>query len=340
MITKYAIIFGTRPEYLKVKSIIDECKRRSLNYKVIYVKQHISLEEELEEPIEYLEIENQDINRLQTIGYEILKKLPNFISDISDIIVQGDTATSYYAAITGFQMKKKVVHIEAGLRTYDLHRPFPEEGYRQMISRIADVNYTPHQDSAYILEEEKVGGRIVNVGNTILDVIKTYNLSVCLKNIVIITFHRRENWNKIDELLIGLKELIEVTPEIQYLWYLHPNPELQQKVKDGIKHMKNVKLEGPCNHYNFSKQIAESKCMITDSGGIQEEASFMGKHCIVLRKSTERYHIPNKYLTICGNYRKLKEMYNKISKQIEEPCYVYGKGNSAKQIIDDLLSNE
>lgn len=340
MITKYAIVFGTRPEYLKVKSIIDECKKRSINYKAIYVKQHISLEEELEHSIEHLEIENLNINRLQTIGYEILKKLPSFLSDITHIIIQGDTATTYYAAVTGFQMKKQVIHIEAGLRTYDLQRPFPEEGYRQMISRIANVNYTPHQDSASILKEEKVVGRIVNVGNTILDVIKNYNLSVCLKDIVIITFHRRENWNKIDEMLIGLKNLIEITPEIQYLWYLHPNPDLQKRVKEGIKNMKNVKLEGPCNHYDFSKQIAESKCMITDSGGIQEEASFLGKHSIVLRKSTERHHIPKQYLTICEDYRKLKEIYIKISKQIEEPCYVYGKGNSAQQIIDDLLSNE
>ena len=108
-----------------------------------------------------MEIENQDINRLQTIGYEILKKLPNFISDITHIIVQGDTATTYYAAVTGFQMKKKVIHIEAGLRTYDLQRPFPEEGYRQMISRIADVNYTPHQDSAYILEEASKNRRVI-----------------------------------------------------------------------------------------------------------------------------------------------------------------------------------
>ena len=110
-------------------------------------------------------------------GYEggqlILLKLPDIIKDITHVIVQGDTSSAYYSAVTAFQMQNKVIHVEAGLRTYDLEKPFPEEAFRQMISRIASINFTPHDDSSKLLLEEKVSGKIFNVGNTILDLIKS-----------------------------------------------------------------------------------------------------------------------------------------------------------------------
>ena len=338
----YAIIFGTRPEYLKLKEIINEFKTRKIDYKVIYVTQHETIDEEFDINFEKLFLSNITENRLSNIGCEILKKLPIYIDECSHILVQGDTATAFYSALVGFQLSKKIIHIEAGLRTYDLSRPFPEEAYRQMISRISSINFTPHDDSSKILNDEKVSGIIVNVGNPILDLINSYNLECKMENIVLITFHRRENWDKIDNLLIGLKKLIEKTPHIKYIWYLHHNPDLQKKVRMSINDINSIELKPPCNHLEFTKQISLCNFLITDSGGIQEEASFLGKHCIVLRASTERNHIPKEYLTVLEDYSLLDKTYENLPKNHLPQCNVYGYGNSSKKILDLIyqFSNE
>jgi UDP-N-acetylglucosamine 2-epimerase (non-hydrolysing) len=283
-----------------------------------------------------LSIDDNNIDRLCCIGEQILLKLPNYISDSTHIIVQGDTSTAFYSALCAFQLKKKIIHVEAGLRTYDLEKPFPEEAYRQMISRIADINFTPHDDSCKILIEEKVSGKIMNVGNTILDLIHSYNLDCCMNNSVMITFHRRENWDKIDILLNGLKKLVKKIPNMKYIWYLHHNPVLQEKVRESIKDFPSIEIQKPCNHKEFTKQIASANFLITDSGGIQEEASFLGKHCIVLRASTERSHIPKEYITVLEDYSRLDEIYDYLPRKILEPCNVYGYGRTCKLIVDNL----
>lgn len=340
MIKQVAIIFGTRPEYLKVKCIIDELKSRNNTlYKVIYITQHENIDEQLIYH-DKLVIEKTLDDRLSNIGDEILKKLPNLILDCSHILIQGDTASAFYSALVGFQSNKSIIHVEAGLRTYDLTKPFPEEGYRQMISRMANIHLTPHEDSSQLLYSEKTSGIIKNVGNTILDLVDSYKFDCTMKNTVLITFHRRENWDKIDSLLTGLKKLVNQTPHLKYIWYLHPNPELQEKVKRSIINIDSVELKNPCNHYDFAKQISLSNFIITDSGGIQEEASFLGKHCIVLRTSTERTHIPKEYITVLEDYTLLDEVYENIPITHLQKCNVYGYGNSSKQIVDILVNSD
>jgi UDP-N-acetylglucosamine 2-epimerase (non-hydrolysing) len=334
MIKKYAIIFGTRPEYLKLKPLIDKFKINKINFIVIYIGQHETINEEFDFCLEKLNIENVVDERLCNIGSQILCKLPYLINLCSDVIVQGDTSTAFYSALVGFQLKKNIIHVEAGLRTYDLNKPFPEEGYRQMISRMTNIHFTPHEDSSKILIDEKVSGQIFNVGNTILDTINSYKFNCEMNNSVIITFHRRENWDKINVLLIGLKKLIEKTPFIKYIWYLHSNPELQKNVKDNIKHLNNITLMEPCSHIEFVENMSKCNFLITDSGGIQEEASFLGKYCIVLRSSTERTHISSKYIIMLEDYTKLDNIYDSIPKYNLEPCTVYGTGNSS-----DLITN-
>ena len=220
----------------------------------------------------------------------------------------------------------------------DLEKPFPEEAYRQMISRIASIHFTPHEDSSKLLLEEKVCGKIYNVGNTILDLIHSYHLTSTMSNTVLITFHRRENWDKIDILLNGLQKLVEKTPHIKYIWYLHPNPELQSRVRETIQKMPSIELQKPCNHKEFTKQIASSNFLITDSGGIQEEASFLGKHCIVLRASTERSHIPKKYITVLEDYSRLDEVYETIPiNHLASSCLVFSNSSCNCFIISSLF---
>jgi UDP-N-acetylglucosamine 2-epimerase len=334
MKNNFTIIFGTRPEYLKLKCLIDEFKNREISHQVIYVSQHETIDEIMDASFIKLKIEKTTSDRLSNIGSEILLKLPEIIKYSTHIIIQGDTSTAFYCALCGFQLNKKIIHIEAGLRTYDLNRPFPEEGYRQMISRISSIHFTPHNESVKLLNDEKVFGFIENVGNSILDLIKSYNFECKMENIVIITFHRRENWNEVNNLLIGLKKLIEKTPNIKYMWYLHHNIELQNTVKKYIKDISNIYLMNPCNHITFIEQISKCNFIITDSGGIQEEASFLGKHCVVLRASTERTHIPKEYITILEDYTKLDTIYEYIPKNILPQCNVYGNGFTSKQILD------
>lgn len=337
MTQKYAIIFGTRPEYLKLKPIINEFKiRHFFEYKVIYITQHDTIDEYMDESFEKLDISTVINQRLNNIGSEILKKLPEYIENCSHIIIQGDTSTALYSALTGFQMGKKIIHIEAGLRTYDLDRPFPEEGNRQLISRISSINFTPHDECSQKLHQENVSGVIINVGNSILDVINSYNIDCKFDDIVLITFHRRENWDKVDQLIVGLEKLIKKTPHLKYIWYLHHNPELQNKIKK-INNNISIEFKKPCGHLEFTKQISLCNFIITDSGGIQEEASFLGKHCVVLRTSTERTHIPKEYITVLEDYTQLDEIYESIPKMHLPQCNVYGYGNTSRQIYDNII---
>lgn len=335
---KFAIIFGTRPEYLKLKSTIDQFRKNGMLCKVVYVRQHSTIDENISYDNDIHVDSISETDRLCSIGEQILAKLPLYIADCTHVIVQGDTASAFYSTLCAFQMKKRVCHIEAGLRTYDLEKPFPEEGYRQMISRMASIHFTPHEDSSRLLIDERVSGEIHMVGNTILDLISSYNLQCTMNGTVMITFHRRENWDKIDVLLDGLRELTKKTPHIKYIWYLHPNPSLQLKVREAIKELPMVELKPPCNHMEFTAQIACSNFLITDSGGVQEEASFLGKHCIVLRASTERSHIPKEYITVLEDYSKLADVVENVPGELLEPCNVYGFGNSAEQIITKLCA--
>jgi UDP-N-acetylglucosamine 2-epimerase (non-hydrolysing) len=160
-----------------------------------------------------------------------------------------------------------------------------------------------------------------------------------MDNIVLITFHRIENWYKIDNLLIGLKKLVKKTPHIKYVWYLHHNPDLQKKVKTSINNISSIELREPCNHLEFAKQISLCNFLITDSGGIQEEASFLGKHIIVLRASTERTHIPKEYISILEDYSLLDEIYERVPNKQLLQCNVYGYGDTSKKIVDSIVSN-
>ena len=333
----YAVVFGTRPEYLKLLPLVHELKLRSIPYRFIYVKQHKHILEDLETSVSIDIDEHPD--RLNSLGSQILERLPSHLEGCSRVIVQGDTSTAFYSALTAYQMKKPVIHIEAGLRTYTIDSPYPEEGYRQMISRIASMNFSPHEDSTALLDEELVYGRSYTVGNTILDLVKSYNLEPYQKDIVVITFHRRENWSKVDTFISGLKELIKVT-NVRYLWYLHPNPELQAKVRSSLTTMDSVELCEPLNHYEFTKQLSQCNFVITDSGGIQEEATFLGKHCIVLRSSTERDHISKEYITLLEDYSTIADCYLKSDKIMQhKPCLTYGSGNACKDIVDILRNS-
>jgi len=330
---KLAVVYGTRPEYLKILPIIKLCKLT-----VIRIFQHTDIAEaDLQSDISISLVKTSE-NRLDCIGSEILLKLGNILkeNDVTHMIVQGDTSTAFYSALSAFQNNIKIVHLEAGLRTYDITRPYPEEGYRQMISRIADIHLAPHEYNKQLLESEKVVGKIYTVGNTILDLVKEYNLTVTSGNTVLITFHRRENIQYLDSFVRNLKQCIQTNTDKEFLWILHPNPELQAIVKNATIDL-NVKFIQPCEHRTLLNYLKDCFCVLTDSGGIQEEASFLGKPTIVLRDKTERDQIPEPYLFLVKpDYCELNDVFARIPNHRLPPCYLYGRGNTAYAILTYL----
>ena len=167
---KILAIYGTRPEYLKIKPLI--IKSKGL-IKTCFIKQHTNIIDFGKSDFS-IEIENTCTNRLNSIFSEIFLKAEAYISQFDAILIQGDTATVAASALAAYHLKKKIIYLESGLRTYDLENPYPEEGYRQMVARIADINLCPTNLSAKNLKKEKVKGKIFVVGNTSLDNIIKY----------------------------------------------------------------------------------------------------------------------------------------------------------------------
>ena len=325
---KICIVYGTRPEYLKVLPLF-----RTIKCTKIRVTQHGDI---LEDMIydRLLEIKDTCSNRLDSVGTQILNNMGPIIQDCTHVLVQGDTATAFYSALCAFQNQKIIIHLEAGLRTYDITKPYPEEAYRQMISRLTTIHLCPHESNAILLRNEHVSGDIHVVGNTILDVVKSYNLTVKKGNDVIITFHRRENLQYLDSFVKQLNDLMYENPTINFIWIMHPNKELQYLVQSSGT---TIRCVNPCSHFEFLQYVKDSYCVITDSGGIQEECAFLGKPVIVLREHTERDQIKQPYLYIVKPpYLSLKTTFQTLPQSQLLSCDVYGKGDSAIKISEIL----
>lgn len=330
------IIFGTRPEYLKLKYLFMTLRSNKIPFHILYITQHPDLI--IDEPhTPLIIVEQPALSRLSNLGSSILQLLDKELDQCSHLLVQGDTATVFYSALAAFQKHIPIFHLEAGLRTYDLENPFPEEGYRSMISRIATYHLCPDESSKQNLLNEHVDKNLFVVGNTILDLVMSYGYIPVDSKKVIITIHRRENWNVLPSIIEEITNLAKAMPSLEFIWITHPNPMIQSTIqmhveKNGVP--ENLKFIQPLPHSVMTSHIVESTFIITDSGGIQEEASFLGKHCYVLRELTERSAIPKEYITIL---RKPSELQYIISSknhfQCSKPCYVYGNGDASEQIV-------
>jgi UDP-N-acetylglucosamine 2-epimerase (non-hydrolysing) len=332
---KLAIVYGTRPEFLKLKILIDTLRSRLIPIIVIRINQHVNFNEDIGYYDKSIDIINNNNNeRLCDIGNTILEKLPEMIKSCTHILSQGDTATVFYSLLCGFQMKKICIHLEAGMRTYDLENPYPEEGYRQMISRITDIHLCPSEIEKRNLIKECVKGDIYVVGNTILDLVKSYTIPIQCNNTVLITLHRRENWDSYKEYLSNLFYLARNNLNYIFYFFMHPNPSLQAILNNLNNEIpNNIHITNAVLHKDMIQMLSSCTCVITDSGGIQEEANFLGKHIYVLRKITERSAIRSNKLTLCT----IDDIKNiKLIPQIYEAGLEYGDGKSVDKIIENL----
>jgi len=333
------IVFGTRPEYLKIKPLIYKLKLSNINYNLFHISQHENIDIiSVEGPITYIKISNNEImTRLCLLSTEIMAKLDKALENTSYLLVQGDTATAFFSALTAFHKKIPIFHLEAGLRTYDLQNPFPEEGYRSMISRIATYHLCPDIGASNNLQKENINKNIHIIGNTILDLIKSYNLTPIIGNEVIITIHRRENWDSLINILKEINSIANNMSDLQFTWILHPNPAIYSQISEycNLNVMaSNLTFSEPLNHLEMARRIAGSYFLITDSGGIQEEASFLGKHCYVIRKITERDSIPPLYISLVPNISNLYSIIKDVKVKLLPSCTVYGNGTTSDQFIE------
>jgi len=344
MMFPVGIIFGTRPEYLKVKPLLDVFNKESIPFLVIHVKQHTSLEIEESSGENYRQIlldDNTEISRLNGLGSSLLRKIEPSLRECKSILVQGDTSTVFFSALSAFHLKMPIFHLEAGLRTYDLENPFPEEAYRSMLSRIATYHLCPDISASENLHKESLTKNIFIVGNTILDLVRSYGFTPTLGNTVLVTIHRRENWDNLSFIAESIYNLAERYKNYTFVWVQHMNPSLQAMVNqvfDRRTPLDNISRILPADHRSLCKYISESYCIITDSGGIQEEASFLGKTCFVIRKLTERNSIPSDYIKLIHPPSELLGAFQTTNITMLPPCHVYGDGYSCDNIASIVKS--
>ena len=338
------ILFGTRPEYLKVKPLFRMFQQEGIDFRILHVNQHVDLEIEEQTHIYYRKIDivtPLSVTRLNELASNLPRCLENAINECNSILVQGDTATAFFGALVAFHLQKPIFHLEAGLRTHDLANPFPEEAYRSMISRIATYHLCPDEQSKENLLRESISNGVFVVGNSILDLVKQYGFSSSIGKVVLVTVHRRENWGALPHIVQTVHSLAKSRKDLEFIWIYHPNPTLQGVVNSSIEQLDklpNLVFQQPCHHKELCNYIHTAYCIITDSGGIQEEASFVGKYCFVLRKLTERTAIPPEYIEMIESIDDLPSRFQAKKPSLLPPCTVYGKGDTSKKIAE-IITN-
>jgi UDP-N-acetylglucosamine 2-epimerase (non-hydrolysing) len=311
---------------LKIKPLIKVID----NYKLLFTGQHPDLLKNIE--VDYQITISDSDNRLDQLISDCLTQFPD--GDFNSVLVQGDTASAFACAVAALNRRKKIYYLEAGLRSYDLEHPYPEEAYRQMIARISDVNLCPTELSRDNLISEKVNGICHVVGNTVLDNLLPYKEKCEYTNKVLVTLHRRENHHWMNEWFEIINNLAKDNPDMEFILPIHPNPNVQ-KHKHLLTH---VNVIDPLSHGELLEILVKSKFVISDSGGLQEEGSFFNKKVIVCRKTTERPEgINTGHLHICNTPMELPLLFEIINKDygINSEC-PYGDGKSSQKIKEIL----
>ena len=310
---KVLLVFGTRPEAIKMAPLVNSFKDCSDQFesRVCVTAQH---REMLDQVLEFFKIvpdydldlmkPNQDLFTLTSIIIESLKPvLDDFNPDF--VFVHGDTTTSMASALAAFYHGAKVCHVEAGLRTNNKHSPFPEEINRQITSRISDFHFAPTDKSKLNLINENIPeNKIFVTGNSVIDALlcsldrieKIKNSSIedlkkmiNKQDVILVTGHRRENHGKgFDNICMALKEIAHKYPDIIIIYPVHLNPKVKETVYKILSLVPNIKLIDPLSYPEFIWLMNRSKIILTDSGGIQEEAPSLGKPVLVMRDTTER----------------------------------------------------
>ena len=305
---RVALVFGTRPEAIKIAPIALRLRESGdLDPLLIATAQHRELMDQVLgvfglEPDYDLDIMRPDQSPFEVTDRVLARLRPVLERERPDwVVVQGDTTTAFASALVAFYLKLPLAHVEAGLRTYDKYHPFPEELNRHMISVLADLHFAPTQRAAQNLLREGVRPDAVRVtGNTVIDALlmiaqmpappmPPFVEDLGKRRLLLVTAHRRENWgDPMRRICRALRFLVERHPDIVVAFSVHPNPRVRSVVEDVLEDVPRVHLLEPLDYVAFVHLMERSHLILTDSGGIQEEAPSLGKPVLVLREVTER----------------------------------------------------
>lgn len=324
---KLIICFGTRPEYLKIKPLINNLNKNY--FSIVYLRQHKDIKENFSYDFMVKIPEIKSSNRLNDIIINVLKNFPR-IKNYEYMLVQGDTTAALSAAIFAFNNKINLIHLEAGLRSFNLSSPYPEEANRKLISTIAKIHLAPTNLSKKNLLNENIKKNIYVTGNTSLDNIVKYKNKCTYEKKILITLHRREKIFELEKWLSKIDQIAKVNTEYEFIYPVHPSPQIN-KIASTFKNITKVEH---LNHSDLLKILCKSRFVISDSGGIQEEASFLNKKVIVCRDVTERPEgIKSGHLIMCDSYKKIDTIFNKVlnNYKISKAC-PYGDGYSGLRI--------
>ncbi|OKL48481.1 UDP-N-acetylglucosamine 2-epimerase [Boudabousia liubingyangii] len=306
---KVMVIYGTRPEAIKVAPLI-LALREDPDFEPIAVStgQHKEMLEQVHKVFNFrpdydLAVfeQGQSLNKLAGKVFLALDKL--FAEVHPDLVlVQGDTTTVSVAAQAAFYAQIPVAHLEAGLRSGDIHSPFPEEANRRIATQVSELHLAPSQSSVDNLLREGIDPeKIALTGNTVIDaLIMASKLELKYQDphlerimnsevpMVLVTCHRRENWHKLEQIGLALRELAETYPAMQFLFPVHGNPMLRQALVPHIEHCENVYVCEPLPYEFFAAALKKAHIVLSDSGGVQEEAPALKTPVLCMRNSTER----------------------------------------------------
>ena len=324
------LTYGTRPEYIKIKPLIDEMVKRGIPFKTLSTGQHKDIAPS--DADFNLDFKDYGGNRLDSVIKNCLSIPEKYFDGITYILVQGDTTSVVGLALAAFHRKIKVIHLEAGLRSFDNENPYPEENNRKLVSSIADIHLCPTQQNMYNLWDENLSpDKTYLVGNTVLDNLVKYKSECEYADKVLITLHRRENHKDMNVWFYTINEIAKNNPEIEFIIPLHPNPNVQ-KWKKLLTH---ITVVDSMDHNDLVKLLVKCKLVITDSGGLQEECSFFNKKCLVCRKVTERPEsIGLSSFMVKGPWEIKQKFYEHINDYKINMISPYGDGDASKKICD------
>jgi UDP-N-acetylglucosamine 2-epimerase len=362
---KILFIFGTRPEAIKMAPILKLAVKRGLSPVVCTTAQH---REMLDQVLTIFDIvPDFDLNimtpgqTLPALTSRLLHQLDQVVSEVSPdwVLVQGDTTSAMVGALVSFYQNIKIGHVEAGLRTYDNRRPFPEEINRRTIDLMADAYFAPTRTTAENLMREDIPAhRIYVTGNTVVDALldianRPFDRSQSIfshieqdRPMVLVTAHRREIFGPpFREVCLAIRDLATAFPQVQFVYPVHLNPNVQTPVAELLQGIPNVFLLPPAKYVEFTHLMKEACLILTDSGGIQEEGPTFGLPVLVMRDTTERPEgLEAGVSRLVGTDRvRIVREATAVLQQVEARCppqlvtNPYGDGKAADRIIDAIL---
>lgn len=356
------LVFGTRPEAIKMCPLVNELKKReSIKTVVCVTGQHRQMLDSVLETFgvipDYDLSIMKDKQTLFDVTVNILERIKSVLDEVNPdiVLVHGDTSTTFVTALACYYTQTDVGHVEAGLRTYDIYSPFPEEFNRQAVSIISKYNFAPTERAKNnLLKEGRDPNTIFVTGNTAIDALKTTVREdythpelewVKGSRLITLTAHRRENLGEpMRHMFRAIKRIIDETPDIKVIYPIHMNPVVRSAANEIFGGCDRIHLIDPLDVLDFHNFLARSYLILTDSGGIQEEAPSLGKPVLVMRSTTERPEgveagtlklVGTNEETIYSAFKTLLENENEY-KKMSKASNPYGDGHTSERIADIL----